>query len=112
MKIVIISANKTPIVTLKRRLSSNIQILGSISIKVIFDVSGEDPYRVYEVIPGNIVTAGIEPAPFAKPISLYVGLLMLEYFPLIQVEHGCRIRFDNEMKRGNSVLSYYLLHWK
>lgn len=114
MKVVVISANRTPIVTQRRRSSSNIQILGSIFIKVLLDVSGEDPYIVNDAIPVNIVTAGIEPAPCTKPIiytiCLYVELLMLGYFPLLQAEDGCRIRFNRELKRGNSILTYYLLN--
>jgi len=70
MKIVIISVIRTPVVTLTRRLSSNIRIHGSIFIKVFLDVSREDLYRANDAISGNFLTAGIQPAPSTKPTIL------------------------------------------
>src|ERR1035437_10009546 len=72
MKVVITSANRTPIVTIKRGLSLNVQILGNISIKAALDVSWKDPYIVYDVILGNVLTAGIEPTPCTQS-AIYIN---------------------------------------
>ena len=74
MKVVIISAKRTPIGILNGALSSlNAPKLGSIPIKAVMDDSMITPSLVDEVIMGNILTAGIGQAP-CRQAALYAGL--------------------------------------
>jgi acetyl-CoA C-acetyltransferase len=74
MKVVITSAKRTPIGILNGGLSSlSAPKLGSIAIKAVLDDSRIDPFKVDEVILGNVLTAGLGQAP-GRQAAIYAGL--------------------------------------
>ena len=83
MKVVITSANRTPIGILNRGLSSlSVPKLGRIAIKAVLDDSGINPSIVDEVILGNVLTAGIGQAPCRQA---YMQILQTKLNVLLSV---------------------------
>ncbi|MDR3667739.1 MAG: acetyl-CoA C-acetyltransferase [Ignavibacteriaceae bacterium] len=74
MKVVIVSAKRTPIGILNGSISSlSAPKLGSIAIRGVLDESGIKPALVDEVIMGNVLTAGLGQAP-GRQAAIYACL--------------------------------------